>query len=284
MYGEVIIGVNMLFNFAVLSFANKVGNIGTSKRRLLLASLVGATPVTFFPGSNLVMLVSFVGMTVCAFGIRFTTWKKSVVLVLVGALFAGGMLTFFQSQVHTLSGWGMIAIYAIAMYIALYLLKNKWLDVRTVQRMSDLSANSILRIWGAAIKIDVFVDTGNGCTEPLSGNPVHFVSWNIMESKIPEDLKEPLLTWNPSDSPNLSDFPVRFKSGMRLIRLQTVQGQSWVVGFKFDQWIVGEGKKLQPGYIVLTKSDRRYPDGAGAILHVSAMETLNEERGNVSVA
>ena len=59
----------------------------------------------------------------------------------------------------------------------------------------------------------------------------------------------------------------------------TVQGQSWAVGFRFKRWILGEGNALQPGYIVVTKNDRRYPDGAGAILHVSAMESLNGERG-----
>ena len=40
----------------------------------------------------------------------------------------------------------------------------------------------------------------------------------------------------------------------------------------------------EPGYIVVTKNDRRYPDGAGAILHVSAMESLNGERGTVHAA
>ena len=66
-----------------------------------------------------------------------------------------------------------------------------------------------------------------------------------------------------------------YQKSIRLIRLMTVQGQSWAVGFKFKRWVVGDGNTLQPGYIVLTKKDRRYPDGAGAILHVSAMESLN---------
>ena len=35
---------------------------------------------------------------------------------------------------------------------------------------------------------------------------------------------------------------------------------------------------------MITKEDRRYPAGAGAILHVSAMETINEERGTVHAA
>ena len=47
MYGEVIVGVNMLFNYAILSFANKVGNVHAARGRLLLASFAGALPVYF---------------------------------------------------------------------------------------------------------------------------------------------------------------------------------------------------------------------------------------------
>ena len=121
----------------------------------------------------------------------------------------------------------------------------------------------------------MYSSIGNGCTEPLSGAPVHFVSLKAVEGYIPEDLKEMLLLWDPNGSPSLSHFPADYQKDMRLVRLQTVQGQSWGIGFKFDRWLIEGGSTLQPGYIVLTKSfDRRYPDGAGAILHVSAMATL----------
>ena len=49
MYGELIIGLNMLFNFVILSFANKVANARATRGRLIIASLLGAIPVTFFP-------------------------------------------------------------------------------------------------------------------------------------------------------------------------------------------------------------------------------------------
>ena len=45
MYGELIVGVNMLFNYAILSFANKVGNVQAARGRLLFASFAGALPV-----------------------------------------------------------------------------------------------------------------------------------------------------------------------------------------------------------------------------------------------
>ncbi|MCZ2258864.1 sigma-E processing peptidase SpoIIGA [Sporosarcina sp. G11-34] len=284
MYGEVIVGVNMLFNYAILSFANKIGNAESPRKRLVLASFVGAVPVTLFPTSSIVVIITFIGMTVCAFGRTFEPWKKSASMVLVGALFAGGMLTAFQYRIHTFNDWITVLTYAIIAYASLYYMRKKWLDVRIARHVSELSATSNLQIWGATIQMDVFVDTGNGCTEPLSGAPVHFVSLKAVEEFIPQDLKEQLLSWDPVSSPTLSHFSSIYHKDMRLVRLQTVQGRSWVVGFKFEQWSIVTGKTLRPGYIVLTKSDRRYPEGADAILHVSAMENLNQERGTAHAA
>ena len=66
MYGEVIVGVNMLFNYAILSFANKVGNVEVqSWTHLLLASFVGAVPVLFFLPLSIAVLSIFWNDSVC---------------------------------------------------------------------------------------------------------------------------------------------------------------------------------------------------------------------------
>lgn len=283
MYGELIVGINMLFNYAILSFANKMGNVQAARRRLLLASFIGALPVTFFPSSVIAVVVAFIGMTVCAFGKAFEPWKKSATMVLIGAVFAGGLLTAFHFRIQTASSSVNILASAVVAYVALYFMKKKWLDVRTARHVSELKSSSVLRMWGMDIPIDVFIDSGNSCTEPLSGAPVHFVSLKAVETQMPEDLKEVLLAWDPQGTPSLAAFPDSYQKSMRLIRLMTVQGRSWAVGLKFDQWSIGESTTLQPGYIVLTKNDRRYPDGAGAIMHVSTMELL-QEGGTVYVA
>ena len=159
-------------------------------------------------------------------------------------------------------------------------MKRKWLDVRIARRVSELKASSILHAWGAEIAINVFVDTGNTCTEPLSGTPVHFVSYEKVEEYIPAEFKKPLLEWDPIGTPSLSTFPSAYQKSIRLIGLMTVQGKSWAIGFKFERWIIEGNTLLSPGYIVLTKNDRKYPDGAGAILHVSAMEINQRRKGN----
>jgi len=284
MYGELIIGLNMLFNYAILSFANKVGNVGVNRRRLVFASFVGAVIVTFFPSSAVAIIASFLSMTVCAFGKAFEPWKKSAVMVLIAAVFAGGLLTAFQYRIHTPNGKVSILIYAVIAYSSLYLMRKKWLDVRITRSVSELNAVSTLHMWGKDIPVKVFVDTGNSCTEPLSGAPVHFVSMKVLEGFIPEDLKEPLLLWDPHKPAKLTTFPEAYLKDIRLVKLVTVQGNSWAAALKFEQWKIKGGTALEQGYLVLTKEDRRYPDGAGAILHVSAMEMLNTERGTVDAA
>ncbi len=281
MYGELIVGLNMLFNYAILTFANKIGNIEVHRGRLILAALVGAIPVTLYPASVIAIIISFLGMTACAFGKAFEHWKKSAGMVLVGAVFAGGLLTALQSRIHTPDSQAIILIYAVIAYISLYFMKKKWLDVRVARHVSAMTATSTLHVWAADIPLTVFVDSGNSCTEPLSGAPVHFVSARSLESFIPEELKGPLFSWNPQGRATLTGFPEAYLKDIRLVRLLTVQGKSWAIGIKYDRWVIDGGEALKQGYFVLTQEDRRYPDGAEAILHVSAMESINGERGAV---
>lgn len=284
MYGELIVAINMVFNYAILSFANRMVKAQATRRRLFLAAFVGALPVTFFPDSRLAIFIAFGVMIVCAFGLTIASLGSPAFIVLIGALFAGGALTVITEKFLFSDAKFTVFISALLAYIILYLLKTKWLDVRTARQLSSYSVATVLSIWNETVSIPSFIDTGNRCTEPLTGEPVHFVSFKFVERLIPEELRGPLVSWNAENMPQLSTFPKRYQKSLRLIRLQTVQGASWAVGFKFDQWVIGEGSELPAGYIVFTKQDNRYPEGAGAILHVTALESIMNERGANHVA
>ena len=148
MYGELVIGLNMLFNYAILLFANRVGNVGVKRGRLLFASFVGAVPVTFFPTSAIAVFIAFIGMTVCAFGKAFERWKKSAVMVLVGAVFAGGLLTALQYQARVPSGKFIHINLCVDRLCSLYFMRKKWLDIRIVHSVSALHAETTVRMWG----------------------------------------------------------------------------------------------------------------------------------------
>lgn len=279
MYGELIIGLNMMFNFTVLSFANKMQNIRISIRRLFFASFIGAIPVVFFSVSIWTIILAFLCMTIIAYSGAFHSWKRLSAITLIGAFFAGGLLTALQNQVKSMTSYQTIFLSAAIAYVALYLLKNKWFDVRTAQRISDLTMVSTLSLWEEEIPITVFIDSGNGCIEPLSGKAVHFISYQIIEPFLSLELKQFLVNWNPKSLSQMAEAPDRYKQDLRVVKISTVQGESWAVGLKYEDWTLKGGVRLDPGYIVLTKNDQRYPEGAEAILHVSAMEKLHNERG-----
>lgn len=277
MYGEIIIGINMLFNYAILSFANKVGTIEVSKSRLILAAFIGAFPLVLFSSSWLVIICTFLAMTACAFGKKFLLWKRAVLIVLIAGVFAGGVLTLIKDRLLAQSGYKTTLVYAMIAFISLFIFKEKWLDVRLFQKQSSLTASSMLSIWGVDIPLNVFVDSGNNCTEPLSGAPVHFVSVRKVESIIPEELKVSLFSWDSKGSMTLAHFPPEYLPSIRLIKLVTVQGHSWAVGCKYDEWVLDGGESLKQGFIVFTKEDQRYPNDTDAILHISAMDLLATE-------
>lgn len=276
MYGELMIGINMLFNYAILSFTNKVGNHQTSRRRLWGASFIGAFFVTLFPYSMLAIIFTFLGMTYIAFGQTISNWKNSILAVLIAAFFAGGLLTIVYTNVSTAKNNTFLFIAIGLTYFSLYLVKIKWLDTRTMTQLISYTFDSVVTIFGRSIPLKVFIDTGNHCVEPLSGAPVHFVGFQAVKEQLPDDFVSALETWTAGQSANLSLFPKVYQKDLRLIRLQTVQGVSWAVGIKFDRWLVGD-QLLPVGYMVVTKEQQQYPQGASAILQVSAMEVMKEE-------
>lgn len=223
-------------------------------------------------------------MTAIAYGWRFSVWKKAAVFVWIGALFAGGFLSVIQPYMNRLQSSTTLAILMLLAFIALYALRAKWMSGKSSIQLARYTDHSMLYMWGAAIPLQVFVDTGNSCSEPLSGKPVHFVSFEKVKSAIPSELQQALLKWNPNESLSTASFPTQFQKDLRLIQLQTVQGVSWAVGMQYEQWIIGEHERLPQGFFVLIKDARQFPTGAGAILHESALEFISIERGSGNVA
>lgn len=270
MYGEIIIGLNTLFNFTILSFANKMQNHRVRFLRLMLASFIGAVAVVFVASNLFSLFITFIFMTIVAYGINLDRWKTMAMTALLGAVFAGGLLTALQTQLKLMASWTLV-IYAVIAYLLLLLLKQTLFTIKTAEQLSALAMSSQLTLWDKEIPLKVFIDSGNTCTEPLSGKAVHFLAFEAVESILPPTLKDFLVHWEMKGKQSSSEFPEEFQQQLRLIKVTTVHGASWVIGIHFKQWELEGGKKIEDGYIVLTKETKRYPDGAQAILHVSAM-------------
>lgn len=281
MYGEVMIGINTVFNYVILQFAHQVGGLAHTQKRLWLAAFVGALPVVVFQHTMISLLVALFAMLLTAFGGDKRYWQRGFVLVLIGALFAGGVLTAIQLKLQTTTALLPFALFALLAYVTLSLFRKKWIDVRTVHQVAPLLTQSTLSIWGKELSLSVFIDSGNSCVEPISGAPVHFISYSKIAPILPQNLMDPLRRWEHSASPTFEHFPSIYQKDMRLIRVTTVQEQTWAIGFKYERWTLQNGQQLPKGYLVITANDRHYPEDAAAILHVSAMDYITEERGQV---
>ena len=130
-----------------------------------------------------------------------------------------------------------------------------------------------LKIFDETIPLSAFVDTGNQCIEPLSSKPVHFVSYTAIRPNMPASLKKALAEWQEADPYNVSMFSPDHQRLIRFIHVNTVQQQSVVLGFRFDEWhIEGESSQVKTNeYIVFTKKAKNFPHSTAAILHFSAL-------------
>lgn len=287
MYAEVMIAINTLFNFSMLSFTNKICTYRISFKRLLLSSIIGGVIVTVLGDSLMMIVLSFVTMTAWAFGWRMLEWKRAASITAIAALFAGGLLTALQPFLSSASSYYFVMIACILCYLGLHFFQVKWMDGKVNAMNVQLTHQSTLEFFGRSIALKTFIDTGNTSTEPLSGKPVHFVAFEAVKHAIDEDLIQSLLQWDHESPTRVSHFPEQYRSSIRLIRLSTIQKkETWAIAFRYENWRLNNenGTYLMPGYFVLTKQNAKFPKGADAILHVSAMTTLKDERGKVNVS
>lgn len=275
MYGEVMIAINMIFNISILTFTNRIGGFERKITRLLIASFIGAFLVVILPTSFFTLSMSLFLMTICAFGMHNKNWLRSIFIILIASFFAGGLLTFIHQQLMIRDITLPILLLAVISISGLFLFERKWLEMRQIHRNASFIAVSTLHIWGKEVVLRVFVDSGNSCTEPLSNLPVHFVAMEKIEHIMEADVKEALTDWDGRIH-SFHHFPQTSHKDIRLIELQTIQGTTWTVGFRFDKWFVHQTKSLPPGFIVFTKQHEKFPNGVDAILHVSTLDLVLE--------
>ncbi len=81
------------------------------------------------------------------------------------------------------------------------------------------------------------------------------------------------MQWRETDPYDVSMFSVDYQRLIRFIHVNTVQQQTVVLGFRFDEWhIKGESSQVKTNeYIVLTKKAKNFPHSTAAILHFSAL-------------
>ncbi|MET3576904.1 sigma-E processing peptidase SpoIIGA [Bhargavaea ullalensis] len=278
MYGEVAIAVNSAFNYVLLSFAGKVSRRPCRRTRIFFASLAGSVPVVLFGAHPVIVAAAFAVMAVSAFGANRNALWKGAGATIVAALFAGGLLTLFSPGSLGMRGTAAVMLSCVTAVAGLGLLERRWRGAEEDSSSASFKAETLLHVFGEKIKLTAFADTGNGCTEPLSGRPVHFISYRAVRAHLPEEVRDALERLRPGEVPDIGLFPAHLRNRLRPVRVTTVGGSEWAVGFKIGKWEYAEGGREIDGYFVLTAGNAEYPLGADAILHRSSVQT-EKERG-----
>ncbi|WP_313891366.1 sigma-E processing peptidase SpoIIGA [Psychrobacillus sp.] len=276
MYAEVMIATNTFFNYTVLAFANKIGWIENKKRYLFLSALVAGIISVTFSHPIITIFLSFFLMIGIAFGRKRTQIVKAIALTLLTSLFAGGLLTAIAPFYSTSSNIFMLTNFALIVIGGLYFLTKNVLHIHIGQTEREFVYSSTLKLFDQTKELNLFIDSGNVCKEPLSNDPVHFVASEVMKDMLPESLFETILNWEFDKKVGMDTIPKQFTSKLRLIPIATVQQEkTWVIGLKYDEWIVNE-QALPQGYIVMTKLRDKFPHGAEGILHSSSYYHLKK--------
>ncbi|WP_249660142.1 sigma-E processing peptidase SpoIIGA [Lysinibacillus fusiformis] len=273
MYGEWLVLINTLFNLAILTFTARVTGVLVKNSRLLMSSFCSSL-VAVIGGQMLwTTVLSFILLIGIAFRFKNRSFQKQGPIVLTATIVIGGLLTALQPFLKNLSATHFIMICFVLAVLNLVAFYKQWGFVKLERLSGQFVFETTLKIFGSLIPLSAFVDTGNQAIEPLSGKPVHFVSYTAISPHLPADFRKSLVEWQETDPYNVSMFSEDYQRYIRFIHINTVQQQTVVLGFRFDEWLInGEPSQVKSNeYIVLTKKAKNFPHSTAAILHFSAL-------------
>ncbi|HAU34163.1 MAG TPA: sporulation protein, partial [Lysinibacillus sp.] len=258
---------------SILTFTARVTGVLVKNSRLLMSSFCSSL-VAVIGGQMLwTTILSFILLIGIAFRFRIRSFQKQGPIVLTATIVIGGLLTALQPFLKNLSATHFIMICFVLAVLNLVAFYKQWGFVKLERLSGQFVFDTTLKIFGAIIPLSAFVDTGNQAIEPLSGKPVHFVSYTALSPHLPADFRKSLIEWQETDPYNVSMFSEDYQRYIRFIHINTVQQQTVVLGFRFDEWLIkGEPSQVKSNeYIVLTKKAKNFPHSTAAILHFSAL-------------
>lgn len=191
--------LNFLLDYLLLLLTGRLIGAVLPRRRILLASLLGAADaaVVFYPGlsvfSHPVLRVSVgVIMVLIAYGNQRHFFKTVLIFfalsaALGGALYAISLLNIGVTSVHGLPvpllDLKLILLFAVLAYILLSLIFRKF------ARHSPFELRDvILHSGGDSIHLKALLDSGNTLSDPMTGKPVLVAEAAALKAFLPPEL------------------------------------------------------------------------------------------------
>ena len=271
-YIDVLLAVNLLVDFALLSASSSLAHIHAKPLRMLLGSAVAAATslVIFFPSLRplpLAMLkLCFAGIiSAAAFGLKsFKSYFRNtaafllVTAVFGGAVYALSMLTSADIGVNNLSFYFEGAPLALVLTVTgVYLLVRLAIFIWRGRLPQAASARLEIAFGKEIIKINALADTGNTLRDSMGEHPVVLVSEECIKNALTEKQLE------FANSCGLSP-PEGPGTPFRLLAYTTLSGEGALVAYFADSCKVELGKNravIRRPLVAVTKNG-----GAQAII------------------
>ncbi|MBD8025854.1 sigma-E processing peptidase SpoIIGA [Ureibacillus sp. Re31] len=274
MIGELLILYNTLFNYFLLKFTQEITGLYVKRSRLLLSAFCSGLIAAIFYQTLIGAVLSFIVLIGLAFSFRLQSLLKQGTVLFITTFFLGGVLTSLLPFLLNQSDVTFFILCIAIAFLSLTTIHTKWRNMMQEKIQHAFVVDCDLELFKKTYRLKGFIDTGNECIEPISGKPVHFLSYNAINQDLPNDFHEALLKWDDQNPYQLKMFPTYVYPKVRVLSLSTVQQErSLVLAFRFDKLKISgtASKEIFDQYVVLTRNDARYPQDAQMILHVLAL-------------
>lgn len=272
-YADVLFIINFSMDFLALYITSKFLKIRIKNVSTIISALLGAlysviTVILHF--ENLFVTVIF-GYLMCliAFGKRKIkgTFYIFVTYIAVNFLLGGGMtavFSFFNSVIgeRLINLYGNVIdvpeklpvnIFAVGVFVitAFVMMFAKVFSRKGVARRIVAG----ITLGGNTVAVNLIEDSGNTLCEPISGEPVIFLSEKAIKGIIDDKTLLALKTFNPTEMKN-SGYKIRIAA------YQTVSGRDMCACIRPDK-ITVSGKEIRAW--ITCKSTHAFGDGDGII-------------------
>lgn len=245
MYADIVFVTNAVIDYMLLVAAGSICRQPMRRRRLLLASCIGATYTVFLFFPPLSFAFTFMAkwlfsclMLLIAFGWTNAWTMLRLLAALYGASFfiGGGLFAihyYMEQQSEIING---IVVTHTGIQPAPWLLVlgvpvlfwavRRGYQALKVSRQTDVQHVRLeISIFDSAIVCTGFVDTGNRLHDPLSRAPVTITELAVWEDVLPDMLAAQIKAGMP-DADELSDEAYRWFERIRFVPYRTVSSET----------------------------------------------------------
>lgn len=255
-YLDVLLAVNLLIDFLLLSATAYLLHIPVRRWRLVVAAVAGAASATLIllpPLPTLASLGIKLALAACLVRIAFA-WnglarfiKQCWLFFVVSVVFVGvafGLWTAFSPRGMTVVNGvvyydvppGLLVLFSVISYLLLRLYD------RITRKKAPRQQIYRLRIDGGAgmVELNALYDTGHHITEQFSGSPVVIVQWHELAGCLPVNLQQSLQRLLDGQPDDLSAHAA-LKNRLRLIPIHTMGGDGCLPAFRPVGMTVSDG-------------------------------------------